>query len=145
MPYPLRQFQPIKEGMVIPICCVTANPLHMEQATMYCMVKQPYGNLIFRGKCFFFRNMTFFIKLRIIFPEPLLWKVKFIIHKAVPIVTDKSREYAGLAVFCFAQTAAVLALHPAECFPFFTKHVSSTDSIPGPARPVWKAVPGKCP
>ncbi len=92
---------------------------------------QPYGNLIFRGKCFFFRSMAFFVKQRKIFPEPLLWKIKFIIHKAVPVVPGKSKECAGLTVFCFAQTAAVLAFHSGGMFRFFTKHVSSTDSIPG--------------
>ena len=124
---------PARQGrsMVIPVCCVTANPPHLNQAAVYCLVKQPYGNLIFRGKCFFFRNMAFFVKQRKIFPEPLLWKIKFIIHKAVPVVPGKSKEYAGLTVFCFAQTAAVLVLHFGGMFPFFTKHVSSTDSIPG--------------
>ena len=64
-------------------------------------------------------------------PKLLLWKIKFIIHKAVPVVPGKSKEYAGLTVFCFAQTAAVLAFHSGGMFRFFTKHVSSTDSILG--------------
>ncbi len=54
-------------------------------------------------------------------PKLLLWKIKFIIHKAVPVVPGKSKEYAGLTVFCFAQTTAVLAPHSGGMFPFFYK------------------------
>ena len=129
--------------MVIPVCCVTANPPHLNHAAVYYLVEQPYGNLIFRGKCFFFRNMAFFVKQRKIFPEPLLWKIKFIIHKAVPVVPGKSKEYAGLTVFCFAQTAAVLAFHSGGMFRFFTKHVSSTDSIPGTCPTCLESSPWK--
>ena len=95
IPYPFRQFQPVKEGMVIPVCLITANPPELKQAAV---------------------------------PSPR--KVKFIIHKAIPVVSGKSKEYTGLAVFRFAQAASVLALHPGGSFPFFTKHVSSTESIP---------------
>ena len=107
--------------MVIPVCRIAANPSDLEQTAVYCLVKQPYSNLIFCGKCFFFRNMAFFVQLCKIFPEPFLRKVKFTVHKAVPVVPRKSREYAGLAVFRFAQAAAVLALHPGGMFPFFHK------------------------
>ena len=145
IPYSFRQFQPVKKGMVIPICRITANPPDLEQAAMHCLVKQPYGNLIFCGKYFFFQNMVFFVPLRKIFPEPFLRKIKFIIHKAVPVVPRKSKEYAGLAVFRFAQAAAVLTLHPSGMFLFFHKTYHLRTVYQGPVQPVWKAVPGKYP
>ena len=108
-----------------------SQPIGLGKTAVYCLVKQPYGNLFFCGKCFFFRNMTFFIQLRKIFSEPFLWKVKFIVHKAVPAVPPQKQGIRRTGNFPFCPgDRGTDRFTPAECFPFFTKHESSTDSIP---------------
>ena len=86
----------------------------------------------FLWKCFFFRNMAIFVQLRKIFPEPFLRKVKFIVHKAVPVAPPaKARDTPGWQSSVLPRRPQYWRFTPAGCFPFFTKHVSSTDSIPG--------------
>lgn len=142
--YSFRQFQPVKEGMAIRVCRVTANTLNLEQAAIHYLVKQPYGNLIYGGKCFFFRNMAFFVQLRKIFPVPFPRQVKSIIHKAVTLVPGKSKEYAGLSFsFCPGdRNTSTPSQRNASLFSQNTYHLQT--AYQKPAQPVWKAVPGKC-
>lgn len=112
------QFQSIQEDVVISVCCIAAHSLDLELAALDHLVEHASGNLIFGGKCMSLRDMTFLTQLRKLITKPFLRNLQFIVHKPITIVTRRPQ-------YCH--------FTPTECFPFFTKLVSSTDSIPAPA------------
>ncbi len=100
----------------------------------------------FLWKCFFFRNMAIFVQLRKIFPEPFLRKVKFIVHKAVPVAPPQKQgiRRAGSLPFCpGGRSTGASPRRDVSLFSQNTYHLRT--AYRGPAQPVWKAVPGKYP
>ena len=107
--------------MITAIGSITANPLGLKPAAVECLADQSEPDFIFSGKIQFFWDMAFFSESRVRLTKPFLGKIQLVIHEAVSMIPGISQKYAGLAVFSFAQTAAVLAFYSCRVPSFLYK------------------------
>lgn len=112
IPYSLWELQAVQKGVVTSVRSITTDPLCLEPSGFKRMVEKVLGDVVLCKEVPLCWKSASVPQVLAGVLKPLLGDIKLIIHQTVAGVSGIGKEYSNLAVFPFAQPAAVLPLYP---------------------------------